>query len=323
MLVLQAGSPIRTQRSRLRTMGAGLAAGVGLVVLAYAAPAQSAAVLPIEPASGATLPEGQVTLRWNLDVSGCDPGKTAVTTVEAEADGQFAVAPGALPEPPGSGLNAGLFAAAAGDGFRFTFQTLARLDGSPAVYRWRATLDCTGPGVPPDPTAVPIHVVGPYSEFRVTRTGSGPGGTGPGGGGPGATTVPKPKVGAPIGPKRARIKAFLGWAPRNRPLPIPFTGRQIPRPLTPAGGTIRSCARGPRGLLLVFRYAGIPEPRPISWTWTLDGRRLAAGGGRIGGQNLYQVWLGYRNQPAPNGVYTVSIRLGNKHFGTASVRRAC
>ena len=304
-------------------LGAGLAAGVGLAALAYAAPAHSAAVLPIEPPSGATFAEGQVTLRWNLDVSGCDPGKTAVTTIEAEADGTLVVLPGTLPQPPESGLNAGLFAAAAADGFRFTFQTLARLDGSASVYRWHASLDCTGPGVPPDPTAVPVRAVGPTSEFRVTRS-SGPGSGGPGPGGtPPAGTVPKAKVSPPIGPTRARIKAFLGWTPSNRPLPTPFTARQIPRPLTPPGGTIRRCARGPRGLLLAFRYAGIPQKRPISWTWTLNGRRLATGGGTIGGHNLYQVWLGYRNQPAPNGIYTVSIRLGKRFFGTASVRRAC
>lgn len=321
------GPPIPTRRPRgprRRAITAWFVASAGLVALAQAGPAQSAAVLNIDPASGAAFIEDTVTLRWNLDVSGCDPGKTAITQVQVEIDGQLG--PAYLPEPSGSGLNAGLFAAAASDGFRFTIQAVnVRTDGAPSVYRWRGILDCTGPGIPPDPTAVPVHVVGPWSEFRVTRLNPGTSPTGPGMGpgmGP-ATKVPPPRVAPPVGPKRTRIRQFLGWAPRNRPLPVPFTARQVPRPLTLPGGTIRSCARGPRGLLLVFRYAGIPKARPIAWTWTLDGRRLATGGGSIGGQNLYQVWLGYRNQSAPNGVYTVSIRLGKRFLGSASVRRAC
>jgi hypothetical protein len=106
---------------------------------------------------------------------------------------------------------------------------------------------------------------------------------------------------------------------------VPFTAGQIPRPLTPVGRTISNCRRGPRGVLLVFRYAGITAPRPIAWTWQLDGRAIVRGRGVIGvrGSNLYHVWLGRRGVPLANGVYTVSIRLGAKAFGSASVRRAC
>jgi hypothetical protein len=268
-----------------------------------------------------------VTVRWDIDTAGCDPAKTAVTQVEFEIDGQLA--PQALPEPAETGLNAGLFAAAAGDGFRFTISAVnVRTDGRPSVYRWRAVLDCTGPGIPPDPTAVPIQVVGPWSSFTVHRAGGTP--TPPG-------TTPTPTPGSPsagvppattprsFGRRGPRITAFLGWAPRNRPLPTPFTARQIPRPLTPVGRTIADCSRGPRGLLLVFRHAGIATPRPVAWTWALDGRALLTGRGIIGvgGSTLYHVWLGRRGAALLNGVYTVSLRLGGRAFGTAGVRRAC
>ena len=316
----------RTQGRRRRHAAAGGAIAAGLAALAMAGTADAATISNIDPPSGASLIPRQVTVRWDIDPTGCDPGKTAVTQVQFEIDGQLA--PQALPEPAETGLNAGLFAAAAGDGFRFTIDAVnVRTDGRPLTYRWRATLDCTGPGVPPDPTAVPIHVEGPWSSFTVNRTGTAP-----------PVTTPTPVTPAPVGPavpaptkprsfgrRGPRITAYLGWAPRNRPLPIPFSARQIPRPLTPVGRTIADCARGPRGLLLVFRHAGISKPRPIAWTWTLDGRTLVTGGGVIGvrGSHLYQVWLGRRGAPLSNGVYTVSMRLGGRAFGTASVRRAC
>jgi hypothetical protein len=247
-----------------------------------------------------------------------------VTQVQVEIDGQLG--PAYLPEPASTGLNAGLFAAAAGDGFRFTLNAVnVRTDGAPSVYRWRAFVDCTGPGIPPDPTAVPIQALGPWSEFRVTRVSSAPGATQPppSGPAPGASGAPVPRP--RIGGGSRRITRFLGWAPRNRPLPSPFAARQIPRPLTPPGGTISSCARGPRGLLLVLRHKGFSRPRPIGWTWRLDGRQVSAGTGRIGveGHNLYSVWLGSRNRPLPNGVYSVTLRLGRTFFGSAAVRRAC
>lgn len=310
---------------RVRMSAIGSVTGVVLAMLASAGPGAAASVQNISPPSGAALIEGPVTLRWDLDVAGCDPNKTAVTQVELEIDGQLA--PAALPEPAATGLNAGLFAAAAADGFRFAVEAVnVRTDGAPSVYRWRAILDCTGPGIPPDPTAVPIHIEGPWSEFRVTRVRSGTPSTPvtPGGGTP-AGTVPRTLRPTPFGPRRARIVRFLGWASRNRPMPTPFTVRQIPRPLTPAGGTMRNCRSGPRGILLVFRYAAIPRPRPISWTWTLDGTRLVTGSGSIGGRGntLYQVWLGSRSRVVPNGVFTVSLRVGSRLFGSASVRRAC
>jgi hypothetical protein len=314
-------------RHRERLLGlrlAGAAAVIGAAGLALPASGWAASVQNIDPPSGAAMTEGAVTLRWDLDVSDCDPGKTAVTQVQVEIDGRLG--PDYLPEPPGSGLNAGLFAAAAGDGFRFTINAVnVRTDGAPSVYRWRAYLDCTGPGIPPDPTAVPIHVVGPWSEFRITRVSQGPGTTQPPPGGaqpPAAVArVPKERVG---GGSR-RITRFLGWAPRNRPLPTPFRAGQVPRPLTPAGGTIRSCARGPRGVLLVFRYTGFSRPRPIRWTWRLDGAPIGGGQGTIGvpGHTLYSVWAGFRDRPIPNGVYSVSLTIGGRFFGSAAVRRAC
>jgi hypothetical protein len=185
-------------RQRRRLLGLRLAGGalaIAAAAMALPAPGQAASVQNIHPPSGAALIEGPVTLRWDLDVSDCDPGKTAVTQVQVEVDGQ--PGPAYLPEPAGSGLNAGLFAAAAGDGFRFTLNAVnVRTDGAPSVYRWRAFVDCTGPGIPPDPTAVPIQAVGPWSEFRVTRLHSAPGATQPpaSGGGPGAATAPKPKT---------------------------------------------------------------------------------------------------------------------------------
>lgn len=315
----------RRPAPRRRPAVLALAGGVTLATLALAAPVHAASVQNIDPPSGLAMIEDNITLRWQLDVSGCDSGKTAVTTIEVEADGAVVVADGTLPEPAAAGLNAGLFAAAAADGFRFTFRAVAlKLDGSPSLYRWRARLLCTGPGIPPDPVEQ-IDVRSNWSEFRVSRLSATPGTqpTGPGAGPGAAPMVPKPQIGRPIGPTRARIKSFLGWAPRNRPLLSPFTASQIPRPLTPSGATIASCARGPRGLLAVFRYAGIARKRAINWTWTRDGRRLSAGGGVIGGQNLYQLWIGYRNRPLENGVYTVSIRLGKSFLGAASVRRAC
>ncbi|MEW6582978.1 MAG: hypothetical protein AB1416_09475, partial [Actinomycetota bacterium] len=260
---------------------------------------------------------------------GCDPGRAAVTTVEAEVAGAVALAPGTLPEPPESGVNAGLLAAAAGSGFRLTLATAGRPDGSAAVYRWRARLQCTGPGVPPDPVEQ-IDVYSPWSELRVIRPRPAPGASPPASPSPApppasppAAGAPKPRVSPPVGPTRARITRFIGWAPRSRPLPVPFTARRVPRPLTPPGGTIRNCARGPRGLLLVFRHAGIPPGSPITWAWTVNRRPLAAGAGTIGGHTLFQLWVGFRDRPAPNGVYTVSIRLGGRLFGAASVRRAC
>jgi hypothetical protein len=314
-------------RSR-RPSAAGSAVAAGLAALAVAAPAEAASIQNVDPPSSAALIERLVTVRWDIDTTGCDPGKTAVTQVQFEIDGQLG--PQALPEPAETGLNAGLFAAAAADGFRFTVNAVnVRTDGRPSTYRWRATLDCTGPGIPPDPTAVPIHVEGPWSSFTVTRVGSSPS---PPGQGPGTPTPPTPGVRVPpatkppsFGPRGPRITAFLGWAPRNRPLPVPFSARQIPRPLTPVGRTIADCRRGPRGLLLVFRHAGIAAPRPIAWTWRLDGRDIVGGRGVIGvrGSNLFHVWLGRRDAALANGVYTVSMRLGARAFGTASVRRAC
>jgi len=182
-----------------------------LAALVQASHAAAASVLPIDPPSGVALIERPVTLRWNLDVSGCDPGKTAITQVGLEVDGQLL--PTYPPEPLASGINAGMFAAAAGDGFRFTVNAVnVRTDGAPTVYRWRAILDCTGPGIPPDPTAVPIHVVGPWSEFRVTRVSAVPGtGTTP------VATPPPATRPAPV---------------RTPPRKTPVTRR--PRPGTPA-----------------------------------------------------------------------------------------
>lgn len=169
-----------------------------LVALSQAPAALGAAVRPIDPPSGAAPIERQVTLRWGLDVSDCAPNKTAITQVQVEIDGRLG--PAYLPEPADSGLNAGLFAAAAGDGFRFTLDAVnLKTDGTPSVYRWRAFVDCTGPGIPPDPSAVPIQAVGPWSEFRVTRVSSAPGaGTAP-------RTVPAPvTTPAPVTKPRPR-----------------------------------------------------------------------------------------------------------------------
>ena len=182
-----------------------------LAALVQASHAAAASVLPIDPPSGVALIERPVTLRWNLDVSGCDPGKTAITQVGLEVDGQ--ILPTYPPEPLASGINAGMFAAAAGDGFRFTVNAVnVRTDGAPTVYRWRAILDCTGPGIPPDPTAVPIHVVGPWSEFRVTRVSAGPG------------TGTAPVATPPPGTRPAPVRT----PPRKRPV------TRKPRPGTPA-----------------------------------------------------------------------------------------
>jgi hypothetical protein len=158
-----------------RGPGALIASAIAVIALAHAAPAHAVPVITnIDPPSGAALIERAVTLRWDIDVTGCDPGKNAVTQVQMEVDGHLG--PDYLPEPPGSGIGAGLFAAAAGDGFRVTVNAVnVRTDGAPSVYRWRALLSCTGPGIPPDPTAVPIDVEGPWSEFRVTRVSSAPG----------------------------------------------------------------------------------------------------------------------------------------------------
>ncbi len=316
----------RCARQRPRGVLAGSALVAGLAALAVAGTADAASISNIDPPSGAALIERQVTVRWAIDTTGCDPGKTAVTQVQFEIDGQLA--PEALPEPAETGLNAGLFAAAAADGFRFTINAVnVRTDGRPSTYRWRAKLDCTGPGIPPDPTAVPIHVEGPWSSFTVTRVSTTPPTTQPGT--PTPTTpggaVPPSTKPRSFGPRGPRIVSFLGWAARNRPLPAPFTIGQIPRPLTPVGKTITNCRPGPRGVLLFFRFAGITAPRPIGWTWTLDGRTILSGQGVIGGRgaSLYQVWLGRRGVALANGVYTVSLRLGARAFGTASVRRAC
>ena len=317
---------MRRRRHIGRRAAAGWGVSAGLAALAVAVPADAATISNIDPPSGASLIERAVTVRWDIDTTGCDPNKTALTQVQFEIDGQ--PGPEALPEPADTGLNAGLFAAAAGDGFRFTVNAVnVRTDGRPSVYRWRATLDCTGPGVPPDPTAVPIHVEGPWSSFTVNRVSTGA----PNPGGPTTPTpttpttrVPSATKPRPFGRRGPRITAYLGWAPRSRALPTPFTARQIPRPLTRVGGTITDCRRGPRGVLLVFRHAGIHGPRPIAWTWSLDGRAIFSGGGVIGqGGRLYHVWLGRRGADLANGVYTVSMRLGARAFGRASVRRSC
>jgi hypothetical protein len=314
-------------QGRIR-QGAWPAAAAGLIAaaaLVSPSVARAAAVQHVEPPAGAALVEGVVTLRWNLDVTWCDPGKPATTSVEVWRDGQVAVAPGALPEPQGSGLDASLFAAAAsGAGFRFSTQVVGRPDGSPSRYVWRARLVCTAPGAPPDPTQA-IDVVGAWSEFAVTRAGAAPGTTPPPPAPPAPATSPPPVPRPRVGGGPGRITGFLGWTARDAPLPTPFKARQVPRPLTPAGGTITSCARGPRGLLLVFRHAGFPRPRRIRWTWRLDGRPIVSGRGRIGvaGGRLFAIWMGYRGRAAPNGVYSVSLRLGRAFFGSAAVRRAC
>jgi hypothetical protein len=202
------GVPARSRRVVALYLALALAALAALVQTSHAG---AASVLPIDPPSGVALIERPVTLRWNLDVSGCDSGKTAITQVGLEVDGQ--VLPTYPPEPLASGINAGLFAAAAGDGFRFTVNAVdVRTDGAPTVYRWRAILDCTGPGIPPDPTAVPIHVVGPWSEFRVTRVSSAPA--------PGTAPVATPPPATRPGPVRT--------PPKTTP------GARKPRPGTPA-----------------------------------------------------------------------------------------
>src|SRR5262245_38385927 len=113
--------------------------GIGLCLtltaigaLAQVSSAHSATVRPIDPPSGAALVERPVTLRWGLDVSDCAPNKTALTQVQVEIDGQLG--PAYLPEPADTGLNAGLFAAAAGDGFRFTVSAMnLKTDGTASV----------------------------------------------------------------------------------------------------------------------------------------------------------------------------------------------
>src|SRR5262245_27029490 len=187
-------------QGRIR-QGAWPAAAAGLIAaaaLVSPAAARAAAVQQVEPPGGAGLVEGVVTLRWNLDVTGCDPGKPATTSVAVVRDGQAVVAPGALPEPQGSGLDASLFAAAAsGAGFRFSTQVVARPDGAPSRYAWRTRLVCTGPGAPPYPPEA-IDVAGAWSEFAVIRAGMAPGPTPPPPAPPGPAAsvppVPKPRV---------------------------------------------------------------------------------------------------------------------------------